>query len=99
MSSLSKLLGTPEERAWMEKGRCRGMDPAIFYPDEEQKNWAVRVAEAQKICAECPVIDECLEWALTRNEGDGVWGGASERERRKIKRQRAREKRKQQATS
>ena len=68
---------------WRQHGACRGTDPDIFYPvtDEEAE-------EAKAICASCPVREPCLEYALTTRERDGVWGGATERERRRMIRQR-----------
>ncbi len=69
--------------SWRQRAACLGADPAIFHPltDEE--------AEAAKaICAQCPVREACLEYALANRERDGVWGGATERERRRIIRQR-----------
>lgn len=92
MIPLSFLLGSPEERDWMLDARCRGMDPALFFPDESQHDWYRHVAEAQTICLICPVKKDCLEWSLKRGENMGVWGGESERERRKIKRARAKRK-------
>lgn len=68
---------------WMRRGRCRDMDPAIFFPND-----GVGVQVAQKICAECPVQGECLEYALVNRVDHGVWGGASERERRRLLRKR-----------
>ena len=67
----------------MGYGRCREMDPAIFFPND-----GVGVQEAQRICAECPVKIPCLEYALANRVDHGVWGGTSERERRRILRQR-----------
>lgn len=71
--------------AWRQRAACRGVDPDIFYPvtDEEAD-------DAKAICAICPVQQLCLEWALTNRERDGVWGGATERERRRIIRRRRR---------
>ena len=71
--------------AWRQRGACRGVDPDIFYPltDEEAD-------EAKGICAGCQVRESCLEYALSNREKDGVWGGATERERRRILRQRRR---------
>ena len=68
---------------WRQRAACRGVDPDIFYPvsDEEAE-------EAKTICRSCTVREACLEWALTQRERDGVWGGATERERRRIIRQR-----------
>jgi len=70
---------------WRQKAACRGVDPDIFYPvtDEEAE-------DAKAICAQCPVREACLEWALSSREREGVWGGATERERRRIIRRRRR---------
>jgi WhiB family redox-sensing transcriptional regulator len=68
---------------WMRRGRCRDMDPAIFFPSD-----GVGVQVAQRICAECAVRAECLEYALVNRVDHGVWGGASERERRRLLRKR-----------
>jgi WhiB family redox-sensing transcriptional regulator len=68
---------------WRELGACRGLEPSIFFPDDEDE-----AAEAKSVCAECKVRVACLEYALTIREKQGVWGGATERERRRIIRQR-----------
>ncbi|MDA8279493.1 MAG: WhiB family transcriptional regulator [Actinomycetota bacterium] len=68
---------------WMRRGRCKDMDPAIFFPND-----GVGVQVAQRICAECSVRAECLDYALDNRVDHGVWGGASERERRRLLRQR-----------
>lgn len=69
--------------AFMDLGSCRGMDPDIFFPDRGES-----LAPAQAVCAECIVAEECLEYALDNGERFGVWGGTSERERRRIRRAR-----------
>lgn len=68
---------------WMRRGRCRDMDPTVFFPND-----GVGVQAAQRICAECTVQAECLEYALVNRVDHGVWGGASERERRRLLRKR-----------
>jgi len=68
---------------WMALGKCRDLDPTIFFPND-----GLGVQAAQRICAECPVKVACLEYALTNRVDHGVWGGTSERERRRILRQR-----------
>ncbi len=68
---------------WMEVGKCKELSPAIFFPSD-----GVGVQAAQRICAECPVADTCLEYALSERVDHGVWGGKSERERRRILRRR-----------
>ena len=70
---------------WRQKAACRGVDPDIFYPVSDEE-----ADDAKAICAACPVQRACLEWALTSRESDGVWGGATERERRRIIRRRRR---------
>jgi WhiB family redox-sensing transcriptional regulator len=68
---------------WMEVGKCKDLSPSIFFPSD-----GVGVQEAQRICAECPVAEACLEYALVERVDHGVWGGKSERERRRILRRR-----------
>jgi len=67
------------ETAWMGKGNCRAYPPAVFFPSD-----GVGVDRARKICATCPVAGSCLEYALEQRIDHGVWGGTSERERRRI---------------
>src|SRR5438874_5929158 len=66
---------------WQDRARCREYDPEIFFPEKGGSS-----REAKRICAECPVRIECLNYALRRDERYGVWGGMSERERRRLKR-------------
>jgi len=71
--------------SWRQQARCRGVDPEVFYPVSEDDEDA---AEAKSICALCPVREACLEFALTTREKNGVWGGLTERERRRVLRRR-----------
>jgi WhiB family transcriptional regulator, redox-sensing transcriptional regulator len=71
------------ETSWMVQGRCRDLPPEIFFPSD-----GVGVEVARHYCAECPVKGPCLEYALENHIEHGVWGGASERERRRIARSR-----------
>jgi WhiB family redox-sensing transcriptional regulator len=64
---------------WMARGNCRDEAPARFFPSD-----GVGVDHARRICATCPVQEPCLEYALEQRIDHGVWGGASERERRRI---------------
>ncbi|HUQ38827.1 MAG TPA: WhiB family transcriptional regulator [Acidimicrobiales bacterium] len=67
----------------MARGRCKDIAPAVFFPSD-----GVGVDVARAICATCPVKAPCLEFALANRVDHGVWGGCSERERRRIARQR-----------
>jgi WhiB family transcriptional regulator, redox-sensing transcriptional regulator len=75
----------PNKIQWRELGACKGLDPGIFYPDETDE-----ALDAKAVCGECGVRVACLEHALTFREKQGVWGGATERERRRLIRQRRR---------
>lgn len=72
-------------QSWRQLARCRGVDPEVFYPVSDDEEAA---DEAKSICALCPVRETCLEYALTAREKEGVWGGLTERERRRILRRR-----------
>jgi len=67
------------ELEWMARGRCTNVPPEVFFPSD-----GVGVEIARRICADCPVKEPCLEYALAERIDHGVWGGTSERERRRI---------------
>ena len=69
---------------WMDLGNCLGVDPDLFFPDR-----GASTREAKAVCAGCVVREQCLEYALVGSEKFGIWGGLSERERRRIRRRRA----------
>ena len=71
--------------SWRQAAACQGVDPEVFYPFSDEEAGA-----AKAVCGRCPVRQPCLEFALTSRERDGVWGGATERERRRMLRQRRR---------
>jgi len=80
------------QRLWQLEAACQGLAADIFYPASEDDT-----ATAKAICSACPVQSTCLEYALAVREKDGVWGGANEKERRRIIRQRRRAAAKQRA--
>lgn len=78
---LVHLFDTAEdEQEWQERALCAQTDPEAFFPE---KGGSTR--EAKRICQGCEVRSECLEYALGHDERFGIWGGLSERERRKLK--------------
>ncbi len=72
-----------DDTEWMSDGKCRILDPSIFFPSD-----GVGVDVARRICSDCVVKGPCLEYALLNRIDHGVWGGTSERERRRIARRR-----------
>lgn len=82
MQRISKKLLQPID--WQAYARCTEVDPEIFFPERGGSSKAARA-----VCADCPVKMECLEYALNNKEQFGIWGGTSERERRRLRRERA----------
>lgn len=80
--ALNDLLFEPEE-SWRDQAACAGSDNDIFFPAGEDDEI---VAPAKAICAACPVKDDCLQYALATNQTEGVWGGLSASERRRLRR-------------
>jgi WhiB family redox-sensing transcriptional regulator len=70
-----------EDDQWQERALCAQTDPEAFFPE---KGGSTR--EAKRICMGCEVRDACLDYALAHDERFGIWGGLSERERRRLKR-------------
>ena len=70
------------DMSWKASGVCRQTDPDAFFPD---KGGSTRRAKA--VCLSCSVRPRCLEFALDNDERFGIWGGLSERERRRLKRE------------
>ena len=81
------MLGTVERTStsWQQLAACRGVDPEVFHPETEED-----ADDAKAICDVCPVREPCLEYALVVREKLGVWGGLTERERRRLLRRRRR---------
>jgi WhiB family transcriptional regulator, redox-sensing transcriptional regulator len=69
---------------WQTKARCTEVDAEIFFPERGGSSKAARA-----VCAQCEVRLNCLEYALNNKEQFGIWGGTSERERRRIRKDRA----------
>lgn len=72
-------VSTSMDTNWMAQGNCNNHPPAVFFPSD-----GVGVEIAKEICATCPVKEPCLEYAIDNRVDHGVWGGASERQRRRI---------------
>ena len=65
---------------WTLEAACRGLDPNIFYPER-----GASLEPAKKICASCPVRIECAQYAIDNGDKYGIWGGLSEKRRRRVR--------------
>lgn len=83
LDDLRKALGLDDDLAWQDNANCRGANADLFFPE---RGASTRAAKA--ICRECQVRVECLEFAISTGEKFGIWGGMSERERRRVRRDR-----------
>ena len=87
MALTSALTLSAENDAWRAEAACRDTDPELFFPVGTTGPAIEQIAEAKRVCDECESRQPCLEFALTTNQDSGIWGGTSEEERRKIRRQ------------
>lgn len=76
-------LFTEADAEWRRDANCLGVDPELFYPER-----GASTREAKEVCRGCAVRAECLDYAIAAGEKFGIWGGTSERERRRIRRAR-----------
>ena len=72
------------DRGWQIQANCLGVDPDLFFPER-----GASTREAKAVCRACVVREDCLEYALVNGEKFGIWGGLSERERRRLRRARS----------
>ncbi len=72
-----------EQPSWRDQALCKGFDPDVFFPDEGD---TAAIAYAKSICQGCPVIEECLTYAVEMNQTEGIWGGTTKQERRRLRR-------------
>jgi len=84
------IMSGMEDRGWQSRANCMGVDPDLFFPER-----GASTREAKEVCRGCVVKDDCLDYALDNGEKFGIWGGMSERERRRLRRARAIERRAQ----
>lgn len=67
---------------WRHEAACLNHDPEMFFPTGATAPMWQEVERAKAVCARCPVVTDCLQWALDTGQLAGVWGGLSEQERR-----------------
>ena len=78
-----ELMSGMEDRGWQARANCMGVDPDLFFPER-----GASTREAKEVCRGCVVREDCLEFAIANGEKFGIWGGMSERERRRVRRAR-----------
>lgn len=69
---------------WREEAACSGLDTHLFFPSTEDEQ--VQLSVARQVCAACPVQEACLAYAIESRQTVGIWGGATTRERRRLRR-------------
>jgi WhiB family redox-sensing transcriptional regulator len=72
---------------WRDTASCRSIDPDLFFPVGTTGTALVQIETAKAVCRACEAQPACLEFALATNQESGVWGGTSEEERRKLRKQ------------
>lgn len=80
MNPYSKFGGDEPTAEWRRRAACKGLDPALFFPERGESP-----AEAKAACATCPVSGHCLDYAVTHSREFGIYGGATEKERRGLR--------------
>ena len=90
MSILASSLALAESAdIWRDNALCRDTDPDLFFPVGSTGNALTSIDHAKRVCGDCNVMQDCLDFALETNQDSGIWGGLSEEERRTIRRRRA----------
>ena len=72
--------------SWRRDAVCRDTDPELFFPVGTTGQALLQIDQAKRVCGECPVQADCLQYALDTNQDAGIWGGTSEDERRSLRR-------------
>jgi WhiB family redox-sensing transcriptional regulator len=81
--AFQSLIFEGPDRTWQLRANCMGVDPDLFFPER-----GASTREAKEVCRGCVVRQDCLEYAISNGEKFGIWGGMSERERRRVRRAR-----------
>lgn len=93
LSSSHLLTLTIESDEWRRVAACRDTDPDLFFPVGTTGPAIVQIENAKAVCRQCEAQADCLEYAIATNQDSGIWGGTSEEERRKLRKQYAAQRR------
>jgi WhiB family transcriptional regulator, redox-sensing transcriptional regulator len=85
---MGRLAGQQDD--WRSQGACLHADPDVFFPISVAGASTTQVRMARAICAGCPVRSDCVDFAVEHREIQGIWGGTTDEERKKLRRVRAR---------
>lgn len=77
------IAGPIEYEEWQEAAACRGREDVDFFPTPDDD---AGIARARAVCAGCPVVDDCLAFAIETNQSEGIWGGMTAAERVPLRR-------------
>jgi len=84
-SSAALQLSSSPDHAWRNDAACLDEDPELFFPEGESERYQRQIESALEVCATCPVVDECLSYALEADQRTGIWGGTTAEQRRRIR--------------
>ncbi|MFI8230218.1 WhiB family transcriptional regulator [Streptomyces sp. NPDC085900] len=70
---------------WRERAACLREDPDLFFPISVSGPTLRQIDRAKAVCGRCPVVEQCLAWAMRAGNVEGVWGGTTEAERRAMR--------------
>lgn len=85
VSSAAVQLSGSTDHAWRNDAACLEEDPELFFPEGESERYQRQIDAALEVCAICPVVDECLSYALEADQRTGIWGGTTAEQRRRIR--------------
>jgi WhiB family redox-sensing transcriptional regulator len=84
------MIVTRQRHDWRSQGECLSADPDLFFPISATGSSGSQIAQAKAVCARCEVRQECMGFALDHGDMQGIWGGTTDDERRKLRRARTR---------
>ena len=87
LSSSHLLSLTIASDEWRRTAACRDTDPDLFFPVGTTGPAIEQIENAKAVCRSCDAQTLCLEYAIATNQDSGIWGGTSEEERRKLRKQ------------
>lgn len=83
-SAAAQLSGSTDQ-AWRNHAACLEEDPELFFPEGESERYQRQIDAALEVCGSCPVVDECLSYALEADQRTGIWGGTTAEQRRRLR--------------